>query len=311
MYATAGSKAEIFVGSLSTPAAPETWSSQFHVPGRTISNAVLWAPLPYAPDNDSPNKLERLVISNNDETVKMYNVDTSPQRNSESRIEVAGDIRIGTPVNHGESLDIPPFLRPSPSKASVSPDGRTLLSVGDAPFIHLHALSTHTRNIAFTSLHKVSTSTNSHPPHPSYQGLFTSAFSPCSRMFAVGSQDGVVSVWDVRYLKDRFAILRTQPRRAKKFSGIQTTQTELSRWGGLLGQGSGLLRHFASDDIVAVLGWDDEDCMGKTYGVRSLKFSHDRRGGRGVLVFSEVSHEQIIPRILILRLQCSTRATFT
>lgn len=116
MYATAGSKAEIFVGSLSTPAAPETWSSQFHVPGRTISNAVLWAPLPYAPDNDSPNKLERLVISNNDETVKMYNVDTSPQRNSESRIEVAGDIRIGTPVNHGESLDIPPSYGPHPPK---------------------------------------------------------------------------------------------------------------------------------------------------------------------------------------------------
>jgi len=106
VYATAGSKAEIFVGSLPTPAAPETWSSQFHVPGRTISNAVLWAPLPYAPDEESPKKLERLVISNNDETVKMYNVDTSPRRDSESRIEVAGDIKIGTPVNHGESLDI-------------------------------------------------------------------------------------------------------------------------------------------------------------------------------------------------------------
>ena len=108
MYATAGSKAEIFVGSLSTPATPETWSAQFHVPGHTISNAVLWAPLPYAPDDESPNKLERLVISNNDETVKMYNVDTSPRRNSESRIEVAGDIKIGTPVNHGESLGTPP-----------------------------------------------------------------------------------------------------------------------------------------------------------------------------------------------------------
>jgi len=109
IYATAGSKAEIFVGSLPTPAAPETWSSQFHVPGRTISNAVLWAPLPYAPDDDHSNKLERLVISNNDETVKMFNVDTSPRRNSESRIEVAGDIRIGTPVNHGEPLDTRPF----------------------------------------------------------------------------------------------------------------------------------------------------------------------------------------------------------
>ena len=116
MYATAGSKAEIFVGSLPTPAAPETWSSQFHVPGRTISNAVLWAPLPYASDDETPNKLERLVISNNDETVKMYNVDTSPRRNSESRIEVAGDIRIGTPVNHGELLDTPPSYVSHPPK---------------------------------------------------------------------------------------------------------------------------------------------------------------------------------------------------
>ena len=107
VYATAGSKAEIFVGSLPTPTAPETWSSQFHVPGRTISNAVLWASLPYAPDDESPNRLERLVISNNDETVKMYNVDTSLRRDSESRIEVAGDVKIGTPVNHGESIDIP------------------------------------------------------------------------------------------------------------------------------------------------------------------------------------------------------------
>jgi WD40 repeat protein len=110
-------------------------------------------------------------------------------------------------------------------------------------------------------------------------------------MFAVGSQDGVVSVWDVRYLKDRLAILRTQPRQSKKICGIQTTQAELSRWGMLLGQGSGLLRHFAPDDILALLGWDDEECMGKTYGVRSLKFSRDRRGGRGVLVFSEVGNQ--------------------
>lgn len=113
-------------------------------------------------------------------------------------------------------------------------------------------------------------------------------------MFAVGSQDGVVSVWDVRYLKDRLAILRTEHRQAKKFPGFQTTQTELSRWGMLLGQGSGLLRHFASDDIVSLLGWDDDDCMGKTYGVRSLKFSRDQRGGRGVLIFSEVSEDKWI-----------------
>ena len=130
-------------------------------------------------------------------------------------------------------------------------------------------------------------------------------------MFAVGSQDGVVSVWDVRYLKDRLAILRTEPRQAKRFSGVQTSQAELSRWNVLLGQGSGLLRHFAPDDIVAVLGWDDEDCMGKTYGVRSLKFSHDRRGGRGVLAFSEVSDERIMLLTLILTFQCSIRVNCT
>src|SRR5260370_37971104 len=102
--------------------------------------------------------------------------------------------------------------------------------------------------------------------------MFSAGFSPCYRVFAVGSQDGVVGVWDVVYLKDRLAILTTEPRQTKKFSGSQTTQAEFERWDMLLGKGSGLLRQLESDDAIALSGWDGEGCMGKTYGVRNLKF---------------------------------------
>lgn len=86
---------------------------------------------------------------------------------------------------------------------SVSPDGRTLVSVGDSNEINLHALSSGGPGAAITF---EPISTLYHLPHncsPSvedseYTALFSSAFSSDGTKFAVSSEEGTIMVWDIR-----------------------------------------------------------------------------------------------------------------
>ncbi len=88
--------------------------------------------------------------------------------------------------------------------ASISPDGRTLLSVGDSNKVYFHRISGGAQ-LTFTPI------TNLVIPPPdviplgfsssSLVASFSTAFSRDGSKFAVASQEGVIAVWDVRSTK--------------------------------------------------------------------------------------------------------------
>ncbi|KAG1722228.1 uncharacterized protein EDB91DRAFT_1038236, partial [Suillus paluster] len=117
----------------------------------------------------------RLVVSNNDWTVRLFDV---PLRKPQD-LRCCGTLRLEEPVNH----------------SSISPDGRTLLSVGDSPRIYLHSLSG-SAQLAFNRI----TTLQVPPPvsvHPfSLVASFSTAWSADGLKFAVACQEGVIAIWD-------------------------------------------------------------------------------------------------------------------
>ncbi|KAG6851964.1 hypothetical protein C0991_004574 [Blastosporella zonata] len=125
----------------------------------------------------------RLGISNNDCTVKFYNV---PLRGHSKRIiDEVGSLHLNVPINH----------------SSISPDGRTLLSVGDSSKVYLHRMTGGAR-ITFSPIAtlKLPSVTNTHVNYASASltASFSTAFSSDGSKFAVASQEGLLAVWDVR-----------------------------------------------------------------------------------------------------------------
>ena len=82
--------------------------------------------------------------------------------------------------------------------ASLSPDGRTLLSVGDSPRVYLHSLSG-SAQLTFNRTKTLHVPPPMSPP-PSLVSLST-AWSADGLKFAVACQEGVVAIWDVRNTK--------------------------------------------------------------------------------------------------------------
>lgn len=89
---------------------------------------------------------------------------------------------------------------------SISPDGRTLLSVGDSREINLHALSCggSGSSMTFEKMSTLCIPSQYESPFTAntaaryYPALFSSAFSSDGTKFAVASQQGTVIVWDIR-----------------------------------------------------------------------------------------------------------------
>ncbi|KAJ3338085.1 hypothetical protein HDU93_010021 [Gonapodya sp. JEL0774] len=102
----------------------------------------------------------RLMVCNNDETIKVYSLPT---------LEKVASISLPTAVNY----------------AAVSPDGRKMVAVGDSNQAFLYELSNNTYN-------KVASLTTSN------DAGFSCSWNHSSDKFAVASQDGFVNVWDVR-----------------------------------------------------------------------------------------------------------------
>ena len=159
----------------------------------------------------------------------------------------------------------------------MSPDGRTLLSVGDSPDIYLHRIIGGSR-IAFTPISKLSLSSYINTPsylHNPYAyansavaASFSTAFSANGSKFAVASQEGVVVVWDVR---------STKP--------LKIIQTDKTRRTSERTSGNGSASGWLADSP-----WDWSRGMGNApgWGVRSVKFSPNGVG-KEVMVFTEVS----------------------
>ncbi|THH05792.1 hypothetical protein EW146_g9807 [Bondarzewia mesenterica] len=161
------------------------WQYDSVLPG-SINNSVLLTSLSLTRSHESSAE-PRVAVSNNDCTVKFYDVNVRGSKGVDGppqRISEAGTLRLDVPVNH----------------SSISPDGRTLLSVGDSPNVYLHGLTGGSR-ITFTQLAKLTLPPFDPACSSTIPASFSTAFSSCGTKFAVASQEGMVAVWDVRSRK--------------------------------------------------------------------------------------------------------------
>ncbi|TFY83422.1 hypothetical protein EWM64_g601 [Hericium alpestre] len=221
----------------------------------SINNSVLLTSLSLTRSHESSAE-PRVAVSNNDCTVKFYDVNVRGARGPEGlckRISEAGTLRIDVPVNH----------------SSISPDGRTLLSVGDSPHVYLHALSGGSR-ITFTELYKLTLPAFDQPPPSPFSinaipACFSTAFSACGTKFAVASQEGMVVVWDVRSHKP-----------------LKVYQTGKNRPSGRRGNGGASGRLYEE-----VWDWGRPGSSAPGWGVRNVKFSPARNGGKELMIFTE------------------------
>ena len=246
------------------------WQHYKKLPG-SINNSVLLSSLSLTRSVESTVE-PRLVVSNNDCTVRFYDIAVRGESSAKD-LRQSGNLKLEEPINHCASLtsSFPYFALVSySSSASISPDGRTLLSVGDSPRIYLHHL-TGGPCITFAPVVIL----NVPPPDarlysPSLSASFSTSFSHDGMKFAVASQEGVVAVWDVR---------STKPMKV-----IQTDKTR-SPVGHL---GNGEESSMLSDDPW---DWTRGNSKAPGWGARSVKFgaggTHGRPGHE-VMIFTEV-----------------------
>ena len=119
------------------------------------------------------NGQDRLLICNNDESIKVFSLPD---------LERLHTIQFPTAVNY----------------ASVSPDGKKLIAVGDSPQAFMYNIT--------SSGDYVKTATLT----ASSDAGFSCAWNQSSEKFAVASQDGFVSVWDIRSTEKLAKIKSTQ-----------------------------------------------------------------------------------------------------
>jgi hypothetical protein len=125
------------------------------------------------------------VLTNNDKTVRIYSL----THNTESAV-----------------LDLPFAM----NHATISPDGRLLVAVGDAPTAYFFdRIQSHTTNSKASEGHMQPSAlewslfkhVSLHRPANSHsEGYFTTAWSPSGRLCAVGSECGYITIFDVQLL---------------------------------------------------------------------------------------------------------------
>ncbi|KAJ2484437.1 hypothetical protein EV174_002433 [Coemansia sp. RSA 2320] len=113
----------------------------------------------------------RLLVCNNDHTVRLLSL---------PGLDLLTELRFPTAVNY----------------AAVSPDGSKMCVVGDSNLVFLF----HKRGDTFE---KIATLTASN------DASFSCDWSQSSELFAVGSQDGYVTVWDIRSHQQKLVQLET------------------------------------------------------------------------------------------------------
>lgn len=157
--AAGGQRSQLMVRSLESD-----WFAQTSV-GGSINNALHIAKL---------GEDTKLFISNNDKTIKVYNI---------PNLQRTATIDFPTAVNY----------------ASVSPDGRKLVAVGDSPEVYLYDIGT-SNNDDYKLVTKLIASEDAG---------FSCAWNENSDKFAVASQDGQISVWDIRS-SEKLSVLKSK-----------------------------------------------------------------------------------------------------
>ncbi|SNX86600.1 uncharacterized protein MEPE_05309 [Melanopsichium pennsylvanicum] len=159
----------------------------------------------------------QVMVSNNDQSIKFYKLQppTLPSASKRSSFLSSSSPSSSSSFAHPIETSLPGLTRNTTlhfstaiNHSSVSPTQRTLIAVGDTPQVFIHSISPSGEHM------KIATYT------ASSDACFSTTWSPDASKFAVASQDGVVSVWDVRS--------------SKRLAGVSTSQ------GG--GGGSGAAR---------------------------------------------------------------------
>ncbi|KAK6337760.1 hypothetical protein TWF696_001240 [Orbilia brochopaga] len=149
--------------------------------GGTIVNSITM----YRPAKPKSTRDVVAIITNNDKTVRLFSL---------SKFRVITTLTLPFHTNH----------------ASVSPDRKYLVVVGDSSKVFFYDLATLTTESPPDYSWKLTSS-------PSYSGgdaLISTDFSPCSKLCAVASQDGSISVFDTRLFSgnsDASPIVRVIP----------------------------------------------------------------------------------------------------
>ncbi|KAJ7016950.1 WD40-repeat-containing domain protein [Mycena alexandri] len=239
LLAAGGQDAEIYL-SLLTSDSRSTWQLSTHLEG-SINNSILLTSLSLTDSNQNSAE-PRMAVSNNDRVVMFFDV---PIRSRAPTINPVGAVRFNVPVNH----------------SSISPDGRTLLSVGDSSKVFLHRL---TGGAHVTAAH---IATLTLPPtsnlfsSPALVASFSTAFSADGSKYAVASQEGAVAVWDVRSTKP-LRVFHTDKSRGSSSAGDSTT--------------------WLSEDPQE---WSLRKSRGPGWSARNVKFGG--RPGRELMLFTE------------------------
>ncbi|CAA7269540.1 unnamed protein product [Cyclocybe aegerita] len=265
IIAAGGQEAEIHL-SYHTPSSSRrthlVWDHEEHLAG-SINNSVLLTSLSLTTSNESSIE-PRVGVSNNDGSVRLYDI---PLRLPDSRWKLAevGAVRLDVPINH----------------SSISPDGRTLLSVGDSNRVYFHRIAGGGR-ITFSPITTLSIPSPDPSPSLSFPtsslaASFSTAFSGDGSKFAVASQEGVVAVWDVRSTKV-----------------MKVFQTDKMR-----GLGGGMERTSLGNGGAS--GWLSDDPWEWTRGtkapgwcVRSVKFNGGEGGRMGKEVMAFTEHTSLV-----------------
>ncbi|KAF8595681.1 WD40 repeat-like protein [Ceratobasidium sp. AG-I] len=214
----------------------------------------------------------RIVVSNNDEYVRVFDVDTRESAGKEwGSIDMVGAVKLGTAANH----------------VSISPDGRTMLAVGDDTRLQIFNVNARSRMVDFEHVGAYTSGTEPN---------FTSAWSASGLQFAAASQDGTVTTWDVRSSRP-LATWTVAPR-----SGYRPHPPGLLA--GTLPPSStapngrrSSVYNYDSRFAGAYMNTDqfmwDPSTPGPGHGIRSLRFS--RSVGGEVLVFAEhTAHVHVV-----------------
>ncbi|KAJ3304614.1 hypothetical protein HDV03_002567 [Kappamyces sp. JEL0829] len=146
-----------------SPTSIASGSSQLTV-GGSINNALCIS---------KHNGQTRILICNNDETIKVYSLPDLQRITS---------ISFPTAVNY----------------AAVSPDGKRMVVVGDTAQVFLYSI---TSSGAYEKMASLTASNDAG---------FSCAWNQSSEKFAVASQDGFVSIWDIRSTEKITKIATTQ-----------------------------------------------------------------------------------------------------
>lgn len=162
----------------------------------------------------------RVTVCNNDQSVCIMSV---------PNMERIATLRMPAAINHGKcgcerGLCVDGLTDLCPITASVSPDGRMMLMVGDNGMVYLYEItaSDDYKQMAVYQGNVLLLAYSSHFIHTLYiksaseEPALSCAWNQSSEKFAVTSQDGIMSIWQVGNPEPLHKIASTETRKTRK-----------------------------------------------------------------------------------------------